>query len=217
MNKTIGDQGKLISFANEVFADIKPLPDFADKVANNLLVNSISETPIKLIDSIGSQITTMNKTITTEEGCTHEPLVDTGVGYYHCPACDQGWSYQEWESRNSKTNHMKQTIPTERYSPQSGTPSSSSQVTTVCAKELRGEEGCKDVCGEGRTLEERAAVRLSMEEILRDAVRRKATYSVQYADYDLNTWTAPVELTQNRMDKLLDDGSIRKVRLELEM
>ena len=62
-----------------------------------------------------------------------------------------------------------------------------------------------------------AAVRLSMEEILRDAVRRKATYSVQYADYDLNTWTAPVELTQNRMDKLLDDGSIRKVRLELEM
>ena len=62
-----------------------------------------------------------------------------------------------------------------------------------------------------------AAVRLSMEEILRDAVRRKATYSIQYADYDLNTWTAPVELTQNRMDKLLDDGSIRKVRLELEM
>ena len=62
-----------------------------------------------------------------------------------------------------------------------------------------------------------AAVRLSMEEILRDGVRRKATYSVQYADYDLNTWTTPVELTQNRMDKLLDDGSIRKVRLELEM
>jgi len=61
------------------------------------------------------------------------------------------------------------------------------------------------------------AVRLSMEEILRDAVRRKATYSFQYADYDFNTWTAPVELTQNRMDKLLDDGSIRKVRLELEM
>lgn len=62
-----------------------------------------------------------------------------------------------------------------------------------------------------------AAVQLSMEEILRDAIRRKATYSVQYADYDLNTWTALVELTQNRMDKLLDDGSIRKVRLELEM
>ena len=62
-----------------------------------------------------------------------------------------------------------------------------------------------------------AAVRLSMEEILRDAVRRQATYQIQFADYDLNTWTAPCILTQNRMDKLLDDGSIRKVRLELEM
>ena len=60
------------------------------------------------------------------------------------------------------------------------------------------------------------AVLLSMEEILRDAVRRQATYQVQFADYDLNTWTAPCQLTQNRMDKLLDDASIRKVRLELE-
>jgi hypothetical protein len=58
---------------------------------------------------------------------------------------------------------------------------------------------------------------LSLEEILKDAVRRKATYQVQFADYDLNTWTTPVELTQNRMDKLLNDGSIRKVRLEFEM
>ena len=56
-----------------------------------------------------------------------------------------------------------------------------------------------------------------MEEILRDAVRRKATYQVQFADYDLDTWTAPCQLTENRMEKLLDDGSIRKVRLELEM
>lgn len=61
------------------------------------------------------------------------------------------------------------------------------------------------------------AVRLSMEEILRDAVRRQATYQVQFADYDLDIWTAPCQLTENRMEKLLDDGSIRKVRLELEM
>ena len=61
------------------------------------------------------------------------------------------------------------------------------------------------------------AVRLSMEEILKDAVRRQATYQVQFADYDLDTWTAPCQLTENRMEKLLDDGSIRKVRLELEM
>ena len=61
------------------------------------------------------------------------------------------------------------------------------------------------------------AVRLSIEEILKDAVRRQATYQVQFADYDLDTWTTPCQLTENRMEKLLDDGSIRKVRLELEM
>jgi len=61
------------------------------------------------------------------------------------------------------------------------------------------------------------AVRLSMEEILKDAVRRQATYQVQFADYDLHTWTAPCQLTENRMEKLLNNGSIRKVRLELEM
>ena len=68
-----------------------------------------------------------------------------------------------------------------------------------------------------RLLAENEAVLLSMEEILRDAVRRKATYQVQFADYDLDTWTVPCQLTENRMEKLLDDGSIRKVRLELEM
>lgn len=59
--------------------------------------------------------------------------------------------------------------------------------------------------------------KISLEEILRDAVRRKATYQVQFAEYDLNTWTAPCELTQNRMDMLLSDGSIRKIRLEFEL
>jgi hypothetical protein len=57
---------------------------------------------------------------------------------------------------------------------------------------------------------------LSLEEILRDTVRRKATFQIQFADYDLDTWTTLSMLTQNKMDKLLDDGSIRKVRLELE-
>lgn len=61
------------------------------------------------------------------------------------------------------------------------------------------------------------SVRLSMEEILRDAVRRHATHQVQFVYYDLDTWTAPCQLTEDRMEKLLDDGSIRKVRLELEM
>lgn len=31
-----------------------------------------------------------------ENKCTHEGLVDTGVGYYHCPTCNQGWTYNEW-------------------------------------------------------------------------------------------------------------------------
>jgi hypothetical protein len=58
---------------------------------------------------------------------------------------------------------------------------------------------------------------LSMEEILRDAARRQAKYEVQYADYDLNTWTAPCQLTESRMERVLKDFSIRKVRLELDM
>ena len=58
---------------------------------------------------------------------------------------------------------------------------------------------------------------LSLEEILRDAIRRQATYQVQFADYDLNTWTAPCILSQDRVKALLDDASIKKVRLELEM
>ena len=31
------------------------------------------------------------------EPCTHEPLIDTGIGYYHCPACNEGWTYDEWK------------------------------------------------------------------------------------------------------------------------
>jgi hypothetical protein len=56
-----------------------------------------------------------------------------------------------------------------------------------------------------------------MEEILRDAVRRRASYQVQFAHFDLDTWTLPCQLTENRMKNLLDDTSVRKVRLELEM
>ena len=58
---------------------------------------------------------------------------------------------------------------------------------------------------------------LSLEEILRDAVRRQATYQVQFADYDLNTWTAPCILSQDRVKALLDDASIKKIRLEFEI
>jgi len=56
-----------------------------------------------------------------------------------------------------------------------------------------------------------------MEEILEDAVRRRASYQVQLANFDLDTWTLPCQLTESRMKNLLNDSSVRKVRLELEM
>lgn len=59
--------------------------------------------------------------------------------------------------------------------------------------------------------------RLSMEEILRDALKREVKYSVQYADYDLDTWTFPSTLSNNRIEMMLTDGSVRKIRLEFEM
>lgn len=58
---------------------------------------------------------------------------------------------------------------------------------------------------------------LTMEEILKDAVRRNAIYQVQFADYDLETWTIPVKLNSDRAGKILTDCSIRKVRIEFEM
>lgn len=33
----------------------------------------------------------------TVEQCNHEALTDTGIGYYHCPTCNQGWTYKEWK------------------------------------------------------------------------------------------------------------------------
>lgn len=39
--------------------------------------------------------------------CTHEGLVDTGVGYYHCEACNKGWTYEEWKRLNP-------TLPTDK-------------------------------------------------------------------------------------------------------
>jgi len=57
---------------------------------------------------------------------------------------------------------------------------------------------------------------ITLEEILRDAVKRKAKYAIQFADYSSDTWTVAVELTQNRMDKLLDDSSVRKFRIEYD-
>ena len=40
--------------------------------------------------------------------CNHDPLIDTGIGYYHCPGCNKGFTYSEWENRNTS-------IVNERY------------------------------------------------------------------------------------------------------
>ena len=57
---------------------------------------------------------------------------------------------------------------------------------------------------------------LNMTEILNEAIRRQANYSVQYADYSLETWTVASKLNEGRADSLLADGSVRKIRIEYE-
>lgn len=43
------------------------------------------------------------------ENCQHEPLNDTGVGYYHCAACGKSWTYHEWEAKS--TSHPMNAAP----------------------------------------------------------------------------------------------------------
>ena len=57
----------------------------------------------------------------------------------------------------------------------------------------------------------------SMQEILNEAQRRKLKHSVQYADYSLETWTVASDLLEHRKNALLNDSSVRKVRIEYEM
>lgn len=70
---------------------------------------------------------------------------------------------------------------------------------------------------EGKGDERGIVIKLPIETILNDAIGRQAKYQVQYADYDLETWTVPVQLTKERAKELLIDGSVRKIRLEIEM
>ena len=58
---------------------------------------------------------------------------------------------------------------------------------------------------------------ISMEEILNEAQRRKSKHSVQFADYSLDTWTVANDLLEHRKNALLNDGSVRKIRIEYEM
>lgn len=40
----------------------------------------------------------MKENTQERQECTHDPIIDTGVGYYHCPGCNTGWTYAEWEA-----------------------------------------------------------------------------------------------------------------------
>lgn len=41
----------------------------------------------------------------------------------------------------------------------------------------------------------------------------KAKISYQYADYSENEWTAPIDLTEERLQKVYDDLSVTKLRI----
>jgi len=78
------------------------------------------------------------------------------------------------------------------------------------------------VCNSINVLEQLSAnegkiCKSSMEEILNEAQRRKSKHSVQYAYYSLDTWTVASDLLEHRKINLLNDGSVRKVRIEYEM
>jgi len=67
------------------------------------------------------------------------------------------------------------------------------------------------------TYEPVLATGLTNEQILDEAARREANISLQYEDYSLETWTVATKLLPHRKAYLLDDGSIRKFRIEYEM
>lgn len=40
------------------------------------------------------------KELEAQKECNHEALTDTGIGYYHCPTCNKGWTYDEWNKQD---------------------------------------------------------------------------------------------------------------------
>jgi len=82
---------------------------------------------------------------------------------------------------------------------------------------------CKTVIGEFKLREKQLSTNEgkictpSMQQILDEAQRRKAKHSVQYAGYGLGTWTVASDLLEHRKNALLNNSSVRKVRIEYEM
>jgi hypothetical protein len=59
--------------------------------------------------------------------------------------------------------------------------------------------------------------RITIAHILNDCLRRSGSISVQYSDYELDSWTEFEKLTYTRIARILNDGSVRKIRLEIEI
>ena len=55
--------------------------------------------------------------------------------------------------------------------------------------------------------------KLSLREMLQDAIEKKASYAVKYVDYVSDAWTAQTLLTQKEVDNILRDDSISKIRI----
>ena len=52
-----------------------------------------------------------------------------------------------------------------------------------------------------------------MEEYLKLCLKLNPLYEVKYADYEGNQWTIPVKLTEDRMERILNDKSVTGLRL----
>ena len=44
-----------------------------------------------------------------------------------------------------------------------------------------------------------------------------AKYRLQYQDYDENQFTAPIKLTEERINKMLDDFSVKKIEIIIDL
>lgn len=53
-------------------------------------------------------------------------------------------------------------------------------------------------------------------DFLIEAVNQGVNYSIQYSDYTDETWTAPVLLTHKRLAFIIDDHSVKRIRLEFD-
>ena len=52
-----------------------------------------------------------------------------------------------------------------------------------------------------------------MKDFLKQCLKLNALYEVKYSDYEENQWTVPVKLTEDRLNKVLDDHSVAGLRI----